>query len=214
MNDTSDLSYSLDCTPRSSPGRVPTADIQQHYLGEDLTRLASFISGAPPDLLYAIMSAATNANLRILLASFNYLDPRIQPSIPMKATCARITRWLETCSESEAISKDVIPYALFLLLKVRVLNNCTGRLRTYNETARLGVAVKVAYGHLCDGTIWPTTLEYFLRMPFYHVQYTELAFLKDLEWRSWVHETDFNEFVGRFKVVWDVLLDYDDNETF
>jgi hypothetical protein len=213
MYDMAGMASALEYTPRSSPGRVPTADITQYFLGDELTKLASFISGAPPNLLHDIMSATSETKLRILLAKFSPMDPLFQPSVSMQATCARITRWLVTSSEIYAISKDVIPYALFLFLKVRIPNSCTNKLPTHIETARFGVAVKIAYGNLCDGTMWPETLESLLGMPFDYIQYVELEFLKDLDWKSWVRELDFTEFFGRFKIVWDVLLDYDD-ETF
>ena len=194
----------LELTSRSSPGSVPTADIQQYYLGYDLTKLAGFISGAPPNLLYNIMSAATEFELRALLATVNPLEQRLQPNLPMISTCMRITRWLENCSESGAISKDVVPCALFLLLKVRVLNRS---MQTYDETIRLGVAIKIAYGNICDGAMWRRTMEYLLDKTFYLIQETELAFLYDLDWRSWVRETDFKEFVWRFEIVWEMLLE-------
>ena len=169
------MASALEYTPHSNLGRVPTADITQYFLGDELTKLASFISDAPPNLLHDIMSATSETKLRILLAKFSPMDPLIQPSVSMQATCARITRWLETSSEIYAI--------------------------------------KIAYGNLCDGTMWPETLESLLGMPFDYIQYVELEFLKDLDWKSWVRELDFTEFFERFKIVWDVLLDYDD-ETF
>jgi hypothetical protein len=33
-----------------------------------------------------------------------------------------------------------------------------------------------------------------------------------MDWRTWVREADFKEFSGRFEVVWEMLLD-DDDET-
>ena len=53
------MASALEYTPHSNPGRVPTADITQYFLGDELTKLASFISGAPPNLLHDIMSATT-----------------------------------------------------------------------------------------------------------------------------------------------------------
>jgi hypothetical protein len=205
------MSTSPPLTPRSRPGCVPTADITQYYLGDDLTRLAGFITGAPPDILFNIMSAASEADLRELLAGINPSDPQTQPCVSMNTTCARISRWLESGSKRWVVSKDVVPCALFLLLKFRVLTrgvSCNSQ--TYEENLRLVAAIKTAYGNICDSTMRPKTWEEIAARPFAYVQGAELAFLKDLDFRTWVRETDFTEFVGRFEIVWEVLLDHED----
>jgi hypothetical protein len=195
-------------TPRSSPGCVPTADIAQHYLWRDLIKLAGFITGAPPDLLYNIMSAPTEADLRAFLGHVDRSHLQIQLGFLVSNTCARVSRWIEGGSQLWAVSKDVIPCALFLLLKFRVLTrNGTCHSQTHEESLRLAAAIKTAYGNLCDSTVGPRTWEDIMGRPFVDIQGAEIAFLKDLDFRTWVHETDFKEFVGRFEIVWEMLLE-------
>ncbi|KAI4700504.1 hypothetical protein J4E89_010956 [Alternaria sp. Ai002NY15] len=185
-------------TPRSNPGNVPTADITQYYLDDDLTKLAGFITSVPPDLLYNIMSAATEADLRTLLALINPSDLRIEPGYLMTRT------W--------AVSKDVIPCALFLLLKFRVLTRdgvCHSQ--THEESLRLAAAIKTAYGNLCDSRVSPKAWADIMGRQYADLQSAEIAFLKDLDFRTWVHEANFKEFVGRFEIVWEMLLEDQDD---
>ncbi|KAI4905938.1 hypothetical protein J4E90_011055 [Alternaria incomplexa] len=134
-------------TPRTNPGSVPTADITQYYLDDDLTKLAGFITSVPPDLLYNIMSAATEADLRALLALIDPSDLRIEPGYLMTRTSPKA--WADIMG------------------------------RQYAD-----------------------------------LQGAEIAFLKDLDFRTWVHEADFKEFVGRFEIVWEMLLENQDDVFF
>ncbi|KAH6861215.1 hypothetical protein BKA58DRAFT_393066 [Alternaria rosae] len=202
-------------TPRSSPGSVPTADITQYYLDKDLIKFAGFITCVPPDLLYSIMSAATEADLRALLALINPPDLRIESGFLITRTCARVSNWLRNGNQRWAVSKDVIPCALFLLLKFRVLTRdgvCNSQ--THEESLRLAVAVKTAYGNLCDSRVSRQTWADIMGRPYADIQGAEIALLKDLDFRTWVHEAEFKEFVGRFEIVWEMLLEDRDDVFF
>jgi len=194
---------------------VPTADITQYYLDGDLTKLAGFITSVGPDLLYNIMSAATETDPRALLALINPSDLRIEPGFLMARTCARVSNWLRTGNQRWAVSKDVIPCVLFLLPKFRVLTRdgvCNSQ--THEESLRLAAAIKTAYGSLCDSRVASKTWADIMGRAYADLQGAEIAFLKDLDFKTWVHEADFKEFVGRFEIVWEMLLEDQDDILF
>jgi hypothetical protein len=75
----------------------------------------------------------------------------------------------------------------------------------YGDEVKLAVAIKIAYGNTCDqwitGKAWKKIFEIDAEI----MKKAEVVFLETLEWRTWVREQDYKEFVGRFAVVFEIM---------
>jgi hypothetical protein len=131
---------------RLSPNR-PHA---QNCCIEEFTRMSAFISGTTWDTLYKMMSVPSEPELRALLTSSIFLNPRIQPIQKLTDTCERIADWLQLHGRHASASKYNTPVALVILLRFRVCNAGKGALCGYGDEVKLVVEIKIAYGNTCD----------------------------------------------------------------
>jgi hypothetical protein len=209
-NSTMALPPPAPLTPRSSPGPVLTDHTIQDCCIDCFTRVSVFISGATWDTLYNIMSVPSEPELRALLTSSIFSNPRTKPTQKLTDTCERIADWLQLHGRHASASRDIIPIALTILLRFRVCNAGKGALFGYGDEVKLVVAIKVAYGNTCDvwmrGSSWKRSTGIDAGV----IEKAQILFLETIEWRSWVKEQDFKEFCGRFEVVWDEMLKEED----
>ena len=137
-------------TPRSNPGKVPSEHTAQTCPLDNLTKLSAFISDTPTMTLYSIMSTASEAELRALLSTAITADPRIRPTLKMTITCGRIFRSQREHGQLVEASRDVVPYALFLFLKFRVIDQQERAWHKFEDHVNLSSTFKTAYENTCD----------------------------------------------------------------
>jgi hypothetical protein len=199
------MSHSVSLTPRSSPGSIPTEHTTQRHTIEEFTWLAGFISGVSWETLSNINSMPSEAELRSLLHDFNFAEARIQPTQILTDTCERIFDWLDYYGRRSSASRDIIPIALAILLRFRIRNADKGALLEYDDSVKLVVAIKIAYGNTCDQWMHGKAWKKFTGIKAEDIKNAQIVFLDTIEWRTWVREQDFCDFVKRFGVVWDEM---------
>ncbi|KAF1840667.1 uncharacterized protein K460DRAFT_359247 [Cucurbitaria berberidis CBS 394.84] len=200
------MPHSTSLTPRSNSGSTPSVDTAQSCSLEAFTKLAAFISGAPWTTLSAIMSAGSEDQLKETLASVDLSDPQIQPSTSVTTTCQLIHKWLERYGQRSAASRDLIPLSLLLLLKFGVQNGATGALLKCNDSVRLVVALKIAFGNTSDSWMTLKPWEKQTGVLAELITKAEPLFLGVLDWGTWVQNDEFTDFVARLDMLWAIVF--------
>jgi hypothetical protein len=199
------MSHSVSLTPRSSPGSIPTEHTTQKHTIEEFTWIAAFISGVLWETLSNINSVPSEPEIRSLLHDYNFPDARIQPKQTLTNTCERIFDWLHYYGRRSSASRDIIPIALAILLRFRIRNANKGALLEYDDSVKLVVAIKTARGNTCDQWMHGKAWKKSTGIKAEDIKKAQNLFLDTIEWRIWVGEHDFCEFVKKFGVVWDEM---------